>query len=276
VDDSVDRDEMRARSSVDAFRDIALHLRGISGPKKLIWVTGGFSTRRALSDFLEEAIGILAGANMVVEPVDACGLAADKCEHYPSTMQQIADRTGGLMFASGNDLATAMREALDDRRSSYQISFYLSETEAALHPVEVRTRRSGVELRYPDVQAAAFSPAQVELSEEQLLTTAVDAAAVPLTARIARSIGNRPALRIHLAIGSHTPMGKLFVMTRFASGEGEQLGDSKWESVDAPEKSLNWTVNVPSGAETMRILVRDEASRDVGTVTIPLDDVPDR
>jgi hypothetical protein len=82
-------------------------------------------------------------------------------------------------------------------------------------------------------------------------------------------------------------LGKVSVFARFAGDEDDQLGDVP---VDAPslaftqdqhERLLHdgltrrFTMKVPPGATTLRVLVRDEASGNMGTVTISLEDLPE-
>jgi len=66
------------------------------------------------------------------------------------TMRNLADRTGGLMFASTNDLSGAVQKAMDDARVSYMIAYYpsIEDGKGKFHNIRVKVNRPGIELRY--------------------------------------------------------------------------------------------------------------------------------
>jgi hypothetical protein len=80
---------------------------------------------------------------------------------------------------------------------------------------------------------------------------------------------------------------KLSVFARFAGDEDDQFGDVPMDSPaltltqDEHDKLLHdgltrrFTMKLPQGATTLRVLVRDEASGNMGTVTIPVADLPE-
>jgi len=132
---------------------IADHLAHVPGRKSLVWLSAGFPWTVGGIDFLprvETSLGRLNKADVAVYTVNACGLSASaNCRSYPGPISELADRTGGTVFAARNDLDEGMRMALEDMRVSYTLGFNVPEGAAAgLHKIRLRVNRPGVTLRY--------------------------------------------------------------------------------------------------------------------------------
>jgi VWFA-related protein len=142
----------RVVNTLASFEAIAQHLTGLPGRKNLIWLSGGipltigfdempaaggtFSTRdrRIFSVEMDAAVRALNNSGVAIYPVDARGLmpppgfsAASRAPlRTPPTlarqnanvdaMCELADRTGGRASYNTNDLARAIRRAVDDGR----------------------------------------------------------------------------------------------------------------------------------------------------------------
>lgn len=327
---NLDQAELAAQQTVAAFQAIAKHLAGISGQKVLVWVSTGFPDdapppppepgRRVpvmphnaapepsfLLD-IDKAVRVLGNSNIVVESTESVYLGATvlaetgPVKSYVNTLQMIAERTGGRFFPGNtNDLASTLRDAANDRSTSYELGYYAGDNlQPGLQPFEIRCRRPGITLRYREGYYIDKNPPVVQADSravaQDVLEGAVDAVAIPLTASATRTMGNMPSIivRLNIDAGALTlPQegnlwrGKVSVFARFAGDEDDQLGDVP---VDAPpltftqdqhEKLLHdgltrrFTMKVPPGATSLRVLVRDEASGNMGTVTISLADLPE-
>ena len=314
--------EAAAKETVSAFRSLAKHLGGISGQKIVIWLSTGFpdnepspppdstilltSVRDApgtsfLAD-IDDAVSALGNANIVLESAEASYIGASVSpENGPTAthinpLQMIAERTGGRFFpAESSDLATTIHKAAADHMSGYEVGFYDGGGwRPGLIPVEVRVKRAGVTLRYREGFYA--EPAAPQVTAQDFLERAVDAVAIPITARVTRTAGNHGTLTLRLYVDAkaltlrqdgavwHT---KPTFFTRFASDVEDQVGDVP---LDSPELTLTeaqhdralreginlrFTVRAKEGAVTLRVLVRDESSEAAGTVTIPLSGIPE-
>src|SRR5678816_2766172 len=132
------------------MRLLADHLAGIPGRKNLIWLSNRFVIEPA-------ALRKFSEANVAVYPVDLDGVCGGPdaplvpCPARPKEwMNSIAAQTGGRAFYGRNDLDIAMREAMDDGRTSYTLGFYQpgEEEKATIHQIGIRVSRPGVTLRY--------------------------------------------------------------------------------------------------------------------------------
>src|SRR5262249_23153824 len=153
----------RVEATAQAITAIARHMAGRPGRKNLIWVSGGFpiqigmestsvtAERRSFSDEIERATRAVNQANMAIYPVDARGLigpfdampsmnpanrpmgrqatinvnnrASRSIFDTQASMRELADRTGGRAFLNSNDIAGAIRRAVDDSQVTYNLAF---------------------------------------------------------------------------------------------------------------------------------------------------------
>jgi hypothetical protein len=269
----------------------------------------GPSDAASFSIDIDNAVRILGNANIVVESAESTYLFAHVSPDtgptatYPGPLREIAERTGGRYFpGDNNDLASTLSAAANDRAASYELGYYAGDNlQPGLQPFEIRCRRAGVTLRYREGYYVAkkppTTPAGPLAAAHDVLERAVDAVSVPLTATVTRTMGNIPGIVLRLKIdpGGVTLRqdgsvwrGKVSVLTRFASDVGDQLGDVPLDGpslnlTDAQhERSLRDGITMrfsigklPSEAATLRVLVRDEDSGNMGSVTIPLGDLPE-
>ena len=125
---------------------------------------------------IEQASRALMRANVAVYPVDARGLMTvggfsasggtsgrtwDDALHRAdlpavplgyleqSSMDVIADRTGGKAFYNTNDIMGSIRRALEDSDLTYTVGFYLpqADMDTRFHEVKIAVDRKGVEVR---------------------------------------------------------------------------------------------------------------------------------
>ncbi len=296
-------EKQSATDSAAAFKAIAKHLEGISGQKILVWISTGFTG----GDEIDDAVHVLGNANIVLEAADARYLNATlipqlgPTKDYDDSLHQIAERTGGRYFGPSNNLAVTLSEAAADRAVSYQLGYYLAgDLPPGLQPFTIRCKRPNVALRYREGYFVDKYPAPQPdpiTQAKQTLEGAVDAVAIPLMANVSRTMGNRSRsviLRLTADANAITLQhqdtqwfGKLQVLARFASDEDDQFGDVP---LDAPTIQLTeaqhnramregvnmrFTMKLPEGATTLRVLVRDDASGRAGSITIPVADLPE-
>jgi len=151
----------KVEDTAHAFATVATQLAHVPGRKSLIWVTAGFpmvvnggvvrGARPAELVYVREIENLLAKLNtgdVAVYAIDACGLTVKACG-FVGTMEELAGRTGGTVFADRNDLDEGMRLALDDLSVSYTLGFHAPEdAPEGLHEIRLRVNRPGVLLRY--------------------------------------------------------------------------------------------------------------------------------
>ncbi len=151
----------RIRITLDAMKQLANYLGGISGRKNVIWFSGAFPL--SLTDFLnaesfreevQDTADMLTAARVAIYPVDPSGLwapkefsaannptipndphaaaeaqsaqwAQEREQHYnnQATMQELADDTGGRVYLETNDLDKALASAIENGSSYYTVAY---------------------------------------------------------------------------------------------------------------------------------------------------------
>jgi VWFA-related protein len=197
----------RADGTAAALANIAKHLAGLPGRKKLVWISASFPLSviemqerngqelmevQNYSRQVDLATRELNDANVAVYPVDARGLTQEGLL-LPGidSMNRIAVNTGGVANYGSNDLAGAIHRALRDTDLTYTLGFYPSEEklDGAFHRIAVRLARSGVEVRYRKgyvaTQPQKASPQQRRVTLNQWVREPLDANELAIWARAA-------------------------------------------------------------------------------------------
>jgi VWFA-related protein len=171
----------RITQTIASLEALGNHLSGIPGRKNLVWVSGGIPIAtqgahdRWVNTYSAEVRGLaqrLATQGITVYPVQATGLRVgilDTTTTAPgssrgsvtdanlrpmtrehemriwSTMDVVADVTGGRAFRNSNEMTAGVQAAANDLRGSYSVGFYVPENaDHRWHPFEVRVKRQGV------------------------------------------------------------------------------------------------------------------------------------
>jgi VWFA-related protein len=151
--------QLRVQYTLDAFNALAHYLSAFPGRKNLIWFSGSFpinilpdpglnnpfAVMEDNNPEFRETISLFSRAQVAVYPVDARALRADPTfsaavsksdpfgkrsaafytaqdsEHM--TMSQLAEDTGGKVFYNTNDLASAVKRAIESGSNYYTLSY---------------------------------------------------------------------------------------------------------------------------------------------------------
>lgn len=182
--------QQRVQETADAMRAIAKYLSGYPGRKNVIWFSEAFPIWiEPNSDFggdpffgsgsfdseVQAAAASLMDAGVAVYPVDARGLepnqaySADKSFadirgdmagalnredqlrlNSQTTMEQVADQTGGRACLNTNDLAGCVFRALSEDSSYYELSYYPTgiKWDNQFHKISIKTDEHGIRLDY--------------------------------------------------------------------------------------------------------------------------------
>jgi VWFA-related protein len=223
---------IRIRRTYQALAAIAAHVEHVPGRKNLVWLSSAFpltmgvddpavfrNSRRLKEAFAEErerATSALVRANVAIYPVDARGLVGSPASmtaeastsgrtrtslpaaviKEPSAgidaMEELASATGGRAFHDTNDLAAAVRSAVNDSAISYTLGFYPDPggLDGKFHDLNVKLKRKGVNLRfrkgyvaYPDSPPA---PGQREAAIRMAMWSPFPSGGITLVARAER------------------------------------------------------------------------------------------
>lgn len=208
-----------------------------------------------------------------------------------ATLDTFANLTGGRPDA-GKDIGGALRQALSDVRTSYQIGYYppAANWDDKFHKLRITCTRKGVR-----IQAKTGYYAWSELPGTQstqavrsALATRFDAAEIGLTARLLPL--SAPNARLEAHIDAHDLVlvhqgdsyhGQLRVAFGFLiPGEQPALSplmpfDFNLSSQDRDKAFdqgivVSQTLKLNEGASAIRLVVVDRGSRAIGSVTVPV------
>jgi VWFA-related protein len=327
----------RVVNTLAAFEAIAQHLAGLPGRKSLIWVSGGiplmigfdempeaggtFSTRdqRIFSPEMDAAVRALNNSGVAVYPVDARGLmpppgfsasARAPLRNPPSlakqnantdAMQELASRTGGRAAYNTNDLASAIRRAVDDGRVTYTLGYYSADDvqDGKFRDIKIAVNRPGLDVRFRKGYFALRPAAQTVDSRRREMRAAVwsplDSTAIPLGARVDlleqppntinvfiqldpstisfRKDGDRWKATLDVAYVQKDEHGRL-------TGDGDvdtlamTLTEENYRTLMQQGMIRQHRSPRVAGATVLRIVVRDADTGAVGSVTVPMDKIP--
>lgn len=184
-----DRQRFRVEYTVGALTYIATTLSGYPGRKNLIWISAAFPfdvipdfqvagvfDRQSHDAEVAKAADALINSQVAIYPVDPRGLTAPEAfdasngnrnntgpalqsalsqeseerfaEH--GTMNEMAGRTGGRSFYNRNDIATSIRQSIDDGSTYYTLGYYPENKkwDGKFRKIHVKVNRPGVKLHY--------------------------------------------------------------------------------------------------------------------------------
>jgi VWFA-related protein len=217
-----------------------------------------------------------------------------------ATMQKLADETGGQAFVDTNDITGAIRKAVEDSAVTYTLGFYIprSELDGKFHELKVEVKGNGLTVRYPKGYFA-FPDTEATKDEDQArLVTAVQSpiqsSSIPLQATLERV--NEPradSLNLVCSIDLHgirfTQSGNLRkgtvvvyvieqdktgkTLLRWDKGYNLQFTESQYAALLKSGIPFRQNVEPRPGATTLRVLVEDPATSEVGSLIIPLSQI---
>jgi VWFA-related protein len=216
------------------------------------------------------------------------------------TMQDMAGETGGRAFVNTNDLTGAIRQAIEDSAVTYTLGFYIrnESIDGKFHEIKLEVKRKGVILHYPKGYFAFQDvPVTKEKNQSNLLAalrSAIESSAIPVQVKIDRVEKPLPhSLSIFGSIDIHNVQvlqnaGVRNVAFDVLTIEQDQSGKVVAQSgstINLQVTDKGYTDYVKSGfpfhqyvqpkadATTLRILVEDPSTAEVGSLIIPLSQV---
>jgi VWFA-related protein len=312
--------ERRNAETMTALQSIAAHVANIPGRKNLVWLTANLPFSGAAM------ARVLGSANIAVYPVDARGLlshqfslqiaaasSADAAanpgsilESMPAqssqpigitTMEKVAEETGGQAFVNTNDITGAIRKAVEDSAVTYTLGFYIdvSAVDGKFHEIKVQSKRKDVAMRYPKGYFAYHETGGDQDQNLKTLVTAVqspiESSSIPLQATLTRV--NQPeakSLSVSCLIDVHNfqwtqtsnlrkgtvavyvieqdPAGK--VLQQWEKKFDLQFTDEQYSALLKSGMMFHQIVHVHAGVTTLRVLVQEPNTGQIGSLIIPL------
>lgn len=213
------------------------------------------------------------------------------------TMEKMAEDTGGRAFVNTNDLTGAIRKAVEDSAVTYRVGFYIDSAsiDGKFHELKVEVKRRGVTVRYPKAYFA-FEDTQVTKDENRhnlvaAVRSPIESSAIPLQVRVDRvdkplpdclsifgsiDIHNLPSMQngglrkgtVDVVTVEQDPSGK--VLAQAASTIALHFTDKQYADYLKSGFPFHQYVQPKANTATLRILVEDPATAEVGSVIIPV------
>jgi len=203
-------------------------------------------------------------------------------------VRQVAEATGGRTIRRSGDLAAALAAIVDDGRAGYQISFApQGEADDRYHSITVKlVGQRGVTLRYRTGYLFDKEPVTLKDRFRQAVWKPIDTADIRLTASVAPS-GAVSSVKLSIAaadLGMEQRAGRwfdkldIFFIQRDDAGiraqvDGSTLGlrlkSATYQNVLAQGLPFEHSLKLKPGMASLRVLVVDENSGRMGSVTIP-------
>jgi VWFA-related protein len=328
----------RVVNTLSTLQAIAQHLSGLPGRKNLIWLSGGFpltigfdeipaigSTRdrRTFTQEMDAAVRALNNSGVAVYPVDARGLmvlpgfdasargsarigapAAPRLASINAnidSMKELAERTGGRAAYNTNDLARAVRRAIDDARVTYTIGYYSTDEtqDGKFREIKVKVNRPHLDVRHrkgyfalkpsdntaktrkDEVRAAVWSPLE---STAVALNARADFIDQPEPNTLSVFVQINPA-GIGFRKDGDRWKADLDIVYVQKDEHGTALGNGVADTLSLAFTDANYAKVVKdglirqrrfarqAGAVNLRIVVRDVASGSIGSLTIPFSQI---
>lgn len=202
----------------------------------------------------------------------------------------VADRTGGRAFVNTNDIAGAIRTAFDDSHTTYTLGFYPEQPrfDGTFHRIKVKVvGRPEVSLNYRKGYVDAHGTGDPEKQLQDAVWSPLDANGLALTAEITpKTAGYNLSIRIGLDGLDLEPdggrwKGTVHVVLVQNDDEGGRynyldqtldlvLSRNTYQKMLKSGLTFRRTVAMNAKATSLRVIVVDEHSGSLGSVTIPL------
>ena len=199
----------RAVITTKAMEFIARHLQGLPGRKKLIWISSSFEAEttdirshngqqtiehKEFGNEISDAVHALNDANVAVYAIDPTPMKPppDPGLMRPgiAAMNLFAGGTGGRAFYMINDIASAVKSAVEDSEVTYALGFYPVDIklDGSYHSLSVRVARSGVDHRarkgYFATDLKPPTEKQSEAALKDVFATPLEATGIAMAARL--------------------------------------------------------------------------------------------
>ena len=302
----------RVQLTYAALDAAALQLSMVPGHKSIVWLTDGVPielgpNRSDTGDFvdftplLRQMSEEFDRAGVSIYPVRQVLLGSPEGMGGPGTtgmgsldtLNQFAEMTGGRLDG-GKDVGAAVRQAITDMRTSYQIGYYppASNWDDKFHKLRVTCTRKGVRIQTKTGYYAWAEPrgTRSEQAINSAVSTTFDAAEIGLRATLSRDPKGGRTVHLDAHISAHDVVlvheGNEYsaqlriAVVGYAQGFEPKRGpviplDLHINAQDHDKVSQQGIefvqdIALPEEIRTVRLIVFDRGSNAIGSVTMPL------
>jgi VWFA-related protein len=210
------------------------------------------------------------------------------------TMNELAQRTGGLASYNTNELVGSVRRAADDSDHAYALGYYPTHNSwnGKFREIRVQVKRSGVKLRFRRGYFATAEQAVEQKNRDSLLREAAaavfDATGLGVEANVESSGSGTARIRLGLDASElkltkegDRWVGALEFLFVARDSQGKALGglrdgvnmrltQATYDQVGRNGLRLTKDVAIPNGATEVRVVVLDPNGGRLGSLTVPL------
>lgn len=229
-----------------------------------------------------------AGVGRNMQPGRIMAQMSQDLHPIQGTIRDVATATGGRTIRRTGELAAALTGIVEDGRAIYQLSFSPDgSADDQYHAITVKlTGRKGVTLRYRTGYVFAKEPTTLKERFRAAIWRPVDTSEIGVHANVIPN-GTRPQVKLNIAatdLGMEEQGGRwmdkldIFFIQRDDAGlhaqlEGQTLGlrlkSTTYQNVLPQGIPFEHALDVKPGMGSLRVLVVDENSGRMGSVTIP-------
>jgi VWFA-related protein len=233
-------------------------------------------------------------------PTRGAGVALDPPQENFTTMDDLAEATGGHAFYNANDLDVSIRRAIDDSRDTYVLSYYpaMAQWDGSFHEIKVEVKQPGVQVRsrrgyyaFPDTTPDANRQTQ---QMADAVSAPLESTALGLTVQAdpVEAPGPRK-LKIHIRVDSARMlfqqkdgrwMDRLDLVwaqigtdgrTLVSSSEGLNLHMSPetYATTEREGLKVSTALDLRDDTAALRLVARDAGTGAIGSLNIPLDNL---
>jgi hypothetical protein len=221
---------------------------------------------------------------------------------HQQTMSLLASETGGHAYYNTNDLARAIRDAIDDAALTYTIGFYPSADnfDGKFHKLEVQTpSRNGLNIRarkgYYDIADQPHDDRARKVELQDAVWSPLDSSALGLIVKVASAGPDHPndidvyvrvdpagigITRIGINSDGEKNDGRIDVLLvqkndRGKSFNGEDdtvtlaMKPGTYQQIEQQGLLFHKVIPKSAQATMLRVIVRDASSGTLGSVTVP-------
>jgi VWFA-related protein len=289
----------RVFMTFNALGVLATDLSRIPGRKNVVWITTGLpialGARRSDQG---QAVDFTQQVRKLSDALDRSGISIypvrETLLDVPDAADLLANLTGGRPDA-GKDVGAAIKQAMNDVRTSYQVGYYPPERnwDSKFHKLHVTCDRKGVRLEFKTgYYASPEAPDErVRQTVNAVASTQFDAAEIGLRALLSpdpngggkfhlethidandvawTEDGNQHSSALRLAVirygnGQQPNMSAMVVPLNLHEND-QQIEQARKEGIPDSEDLV-----LPESVQRIRVIVFDIGSNAVGSVSIPI------
>ena len=213
------------------------------------------------------------------------------------TMQKLSEETGGEAFVNTNDITGAIRKAVEDSSVTYTLGFYVdpASLDGKFHELKVKVRQSGLSVRYPKGYFALKDAQATQDERHNNLVTAIrsplESSSIPVQVKVVRVeqplphclslFGSMDIHNVRLAQTGGIRNGAVEVVTLEQDETGKVVRQSastinfhfteqKYSAYLKSGFPFHQFVQPQAGVTTLRVVVEDPSTAQLGSLIIPL------